>query len=651
MSIRTRAQMALFLMLSMMLISVSEAVILDDENRIEIILDDQTNVILYGLASRNPDRKTRKYYALPSNLHLTTKEDGVTPEFLFNSYVTNKSKEQGGISGAIMHFLVSWGLTTEQEKDLSKKLKKKFKGAKYMGPVPLEIDDKGGSFKIVSATLGSDLAPKLVTSGKAPLIPGGKAAAASQLTAEGAQLMASTFEADRSITDVSIVFDYNYRVLAPAARGYILIDWSKINVESERMSAEYKKWQSGTKTKSKRVCVLVFCGSSSKTKPTYSRSYDEMRSEYEYMREKKYIKVVFDQLRGGEATQKMQDAFFQFFLNMVTEKSDPDDGIPPPPSEKEKDKMPNIKYGNSYKYSKSFTKISNKSGTTKLVLRARTAVTYPIQLVGNLASWYDGVRDNPKCVYETVLDNPFFQHRDIRFILDLDAKDIFDEAINYVTVDVTKPRATGRPFEDRITIDKKFLEEKGVTANVTYSRGSDAGSDLYQYQVQWGLRGGEVYPNDEEVELKEGSWEAVSLAPPVRPRVIEVESDLDELEASDISRATIQIHYPRFGKEVEQNIHISPAQGEALVSQRIFTDKDAEGYIYRVIFNHKRDGKLALPWTARVSDDYIYVNIPEELLVEEENEFKTLAKEAAKTIATSASEKVLDKFEELLGGN
>ena len=77
-------------------------------------------------------------------------------------------------------------------------------------------------------------------------------------------------------------------------------------------------------------------------------------------------------------------------------------------------------------------------------LEARFAVRRPHQVVGNLASWYDGVKNNQDCVMQVNLNDPFFQHREVRFILDLEAQDIFEDVVNYVTVNVKKKRETGR---------------------------------------------------------------------------------------------------------------------------------------------------------------------------------------------------------------
>jgi hypothetical protein len=121
------------------------------------------------------------------------------------------------------------------------------------------------------------------------------------------------------------------------------------------------------------------------------------------------------------------------------------------------------------------------------------------------------------------------------------------------------------------------------------------------------------------------------------------------MKASDISRITVQIHYPQLGQELEENVQLSPAKNEPLVSKRIFMDRGSRGYVYRLIVNHTREGKLVLPWTARVGDDYIYATIPEELL-KEGSPLKEEAKKAAESTVDSAKERVLDKFKPVLGG-
>jgi hypothetical protein len=619
----------------------ARAVILDDENKIDVVLKDNTHVTLYGQATSTPGLKTANYYYMPVNLHLSQRPDG-TPEFLFLKFTTEKRADQGGVNGGLMHFLMEWGLTPDQEKELTEAIKEKNPKAVLMGAVPLEAETgDGGSFQIISGTLSDDkMATKLVSSGKAPLVPGGKCAAASRLTAEGAQLLAASFEKARSITDLSIALNFGYTTLTPAARGTITFDWSKLETHFDSLGAAYSRKQ--TSTSKSGGSFLFFSWDS--YKPEYSYSYDEMHKHYDYLIESQVVKIQFDELVSDERVAKVREAFFQYFLNAMAEPAPPSQ--PAPASDKEKQGSPNIQYGDRYVYKKQSFERAFSQKTKRISLNYRMAIRRPFQLVGNLASWYDGVRDNPKCVAAVNLNDPFFAHRDINFILDLDAKDMFEQEANYVTVNVRKKRSTGNPFEDHVTIDSKYLKDHGINATVTYARADDKDADVYEYQAQWSFRGGMVYPPAPAWE--KGSWEGVTLAAPIVPRTIEVEGDLDAMKASDITRITAQIHYQKFGQEVEENFSLSPAKNEPLVSKKVFMDRDSKGYAYRLIVDHKTDGKMATAWSAKVADDYIYAAIPKDML--EQPDLKAVAKSMALDATSSAKEKVLAKFTELLGG-
>jgi len=670
----------------------ASSVVLDDEDVITVVLDDGTQVVLYGQAvsKKAPSTEsgprpnvaemtrevvgdlgeeedeegaaqqvaqpqftapirtmaflahavvpTKDYYYLPVNLRLSKRVDG-TPEFLFLKFTTEEREADGGVSGAIMHFLMEWGLTPDQERELRSKLAAQHPGAKLAGAIPMEPEGETGSFKIISATLSDEsMAPSIVTSGKAPLVPGGKAAAASRLTANGAQLLAASFEEARSITDVSIALDFAYQTLTPAAKGWISFNWEKLSAEREIIEAEY------TATEEEDTdwgCWFIFCAVWEEE--TYSYTYDELREFYSFMEEKKIVELYFEETIEDERVDKIRDTFFDYFLQSMT------DAVPPPPPAEAQEPyaMPDIQKGSSYTFNREVIKGVFEKKVETFNLNYRLAVRRPHQLVGNLASWYDGVRDNPKCVASVNLNDPFFQHRDIHFILDLDAKEMFDEAINYVTVNVRKNRTDGRPFQDHVTMDAAYVEASGITSTVTYARGEDTNPDAYQYQAQWSLKGGNIYPKNPP--WTQGSWEGVTLSPPVVPRTIELEGDLDEMEASEITRVTAQVRCWQFGQEKEENIQLSVVGGESLVEQKIFCDRDSPGYAYRLIVNHKREGKLALPWEAQIGDNYIYANLPQELLAAEPTIIEE-AKDAAKDLLTGAQENVLDKFRDLIPG-
>jgi len=608
---------------------------LDSENRVDIKLDDGTSIILYGQSSSVIGRKTNRYYYLPTGLKIGARPDG-TPEFLFMKFTTEEREDQGGINGGIIHFLMEWGLTPSQKTELEEKLAAKVKGAKVMGGVPMQLDEKVESFKILSATLSDEeRSSKVVTSGKAPLIESGKVAAAAQLDKYGAQLLASTFERAQSITDLSVVLDYYFTLQTPAVKGKIVFDWVKLEREYDNISAQYRKKDRG--------CGLL-CNETFQT-------YKEVRSHYDFLREHEVIRFEWEETLNDERVDVIREAFFQYFLNAFTEQSPAksEDDTPSNVTLADTLSVPNIQQGAGYRFRSSLTKGSFKRKTKVIDLReVRLAVKQPYQIVGNLASWYNQVKDNPKCIYSVNLNDPFFKHRDIRFVLDLEAKEMFDEAVNYVTVNVRKKRSSGNDYEDHITFDKAFIEKSGITAVKTYARGEDTDPSAYEYQAQWSLKGGNIYPRNPS--WIKGTWEGVTLEPPVTTRTIELEADLDELQSSDITRVTAQIRYKRFDEEVESNIQLSARGDEAIINKKIFLDRDTNGYVYRLVLNHKTEKKLVLPWEPMINDNYIYVNIPEELLDTESEIFK-IAKDTGKELATKAGEKILDKFDEIFNND
>ena len=94
-----------------------QAQTLDYENRVSIALKDGTQVVLYGRAQTLNSNFTGDYFYLPVGLTLGKKADGETPEFLFMKYTTEERTDAGGVQGALLHFLMEWGLTQEQEKE------------------------------------------------------------------------------------------------------------------------------------------------------------------------------------------------------------------------------------------------------------------------------------------------------------------------------------------------------------------------------------------------------------------------------------------------------------------------------------------------------------------------------------------------------
>ena len=632
--------------------TLSEAQILDYQNKVSIILSDGTPVTLYGRASNSKTsggdsyQFTGDYYYLPVNMRLSKKDDG-TPQFLLLKYTTDERADAGGVQGALMHFLMEWGLTPEQERELDTKLKTKvrelargnalFAGVttpKVMGAVDLTAD-QDNSFRVISAVLNDQsMTPNLISSGKAPVIEGTKVAVASKLDKNGAQLLAATLEKNRSISDVSLEMTFKYSLLFPAVRGKIVVDWSKFETAFEHFSAKYKHDNRDTKDGDD---------------DTYS--YDEVKRIYESAIETKAVVIDIDKNTTDDAVaNKVVEEFMNVMINALTDKDDQNER-PAAANDEEKQADPNIRYGSRYRFNR--TKFESRYSRKYEVynLNYRLAIPKEIVITENLAAWYDGVRDNKKCVASVNLNDKFFQHRDINLILSEGSEQLIGKEVNYVTVNVRKKRNDGNDFFKSVTVDKEYLKKNGVRTNLTYARGEDDNTEVYEYQLQWSFTDGDVYPNPSP--WIKGSWEGLALTVPVKPRSIEMEANLDDLREAGITRATLQMRYMKLGKEVESNIPLTVSKNEPLVKETIFTDPDTRGYAYRLVFNHKESGKLATPWDAKVNDDYVYVNIPEDFRDKTSEAFLKaieIGKEVTETVdGDSPVSKVLDKFKDVIG--
>jgi hypothetical protein len=579
-------------------------------------------------------------------MRLSKKDDG-TPQFLLLKYTTDEKADVGGVQGALMHFLMEWGLTPAQERELEQKLKEKIKELargnalfarvstpKVMGAVDLTAE-KDNSFRVISAVLtDATMTPKLISSGKAPVIEGAKVAVASKLDKNGAQLLAATLEKNRSISDVSLEMTFKYSLLFPAVRGKITIDWSKFQSAYENFSATYRHNNKDTKDGDD---------------DTYS--YDEVKQLYSSAIESKAVNIEIDKNTTDDAVaNKVVEEFMNVMISSLTDNADQEER-PAPADDEEKQQDPNIKYGKKYRFNKTKWESHYARKIEVYNLSYRIAIPKEVVITENLAAWYDGVRDNKKCVASVNLNDKFFQHRDINLILSEGSEKLIGKEVNYVTVNVRKKRNDGNTFFKSVTIDKEYLKKNGVRTNLTYARGNDNNDEVYEYQTQWSFNDGEVYP--ENSPWIKGAWEGLALAVPVRPREIELEGNLDDLKAVGITRATLQMRYMKLGKEIESNIPLTVSKNETLVKSTIFTDPGTRGYAYRLVFNHKEEGKLATEWDAKINDDYVYVTVPE-AYKDKTSEIFRKAIEIGKEVTENNGEitgvsQVLDKFKDVLG--
>jgi hypothetical protein len=593
-----------------------------------------------------PQPKSSRFYYLPPNtaLHLSKRPDG-TPEFLFVRYTTDKKDSEGGTQGGLMHFLMELGMTKAQEDELRLEVSRRCKGddgkGELMGAVEISEAEEKGSFKIISATLSdTGMTKSMVQSGHAPVLPGGKLAAAANLSANGAQLFLSTVEKKKgSVADLSVELDYSYVVQLPAAKGAIFFHWSKMAEAADQYMLDYESKSKGGWFRKDEIHVTK----------------EQLQSFMNFAAEKSVVEFVFEGYNpDSEFTKMILQAMTDYFLNSMMQAQDkePDLNVGQDDDDKKGQEEP-VKQAEgkneetTYKINKRKLMQSWAQKDQVIKLEAGLAVRKKFSVVGNLASWYNGVKDNPRCVQAVNLNDPFFQRRDLRFILDLDAKDIFEKMVNYATVNVRKKRSNGSEFNDSLTIDADYLKTKGIAGNITYARMDDTNTEAYEYMTQWSVRGGHVFPA--QPRWLKGSWEGVTLSPPIEEWTIEAEGDTAQMEASNIARVSVEIHYPTFGEEQTKIIALSPKTGDEIHTEKIYVDRGTKGFAYRLIVHHKTEGRMVLPWQARIGERYVYATLPPEILTA--GNPRQQAIEAAKKLGQTGTEKVLDQFQQLFANS
>ncbi len=584
---------------------------------VDLKLKDGTTVRCFPGATKDPAKKSKNYYYLPANPHVSRDKDG-TPKFSMVRFVTDKTKENGGAEGAIIHFLVEYGLSKKQQQETAKLLKKKVKGALLKGAVPLEVGSEGNSFNIVSATLtDKGFTSTLVTSGKAPVMEGQKVAVAARLDAYGATLLAKTLE--QPTTDISVVFDLKYVVKLPAYDVQVKINYDKYHeIEKEYTETREKK----TKTKRYWNPKWYNALNISKSKSTVITEEEQTRA-LDFLQETGV--VTFDYVQHVPDADKeivesgLHKIVLESFFDMQKRLGEPTDEELSDESDSEDDKSAAEQRrkaaakAKKYSYTVFQRKEIKRSSSQTLNLKKVIARYEHHTMTGNVGTWYAKYKDNPKLVTEVNLDDPFFQRREMRFVIDNEAYDIFNEMVNYATVQVRVPRKGQRPFIDELTIDKKYLEQNGQTALLSYARMGDD-KQIYDYAVQWSLRGGHLYPKNPN--WAKGELMAVTLSAPVRPITLEAEADLDELEEMGVARVSVELRYKRFGKQFidSKGLALSPSVGEPVVNKVLYQDIDKDTLEYRLIYHHKKLGKIKSKGWNIVEGDYIYC-APTEILL------------------------------------
>jgi hypothetical protein len=566
---------------------------------------DEGRRIINGVQLLQDATDPTAYYYLPQFPRLATKADG-TFELLCLKYVD----AAGGTHGGLFHALVEFSLPADVVEELEKTLKKQVANARIVGPVPLmqaleSGEDGVGSFRVVSAILADrekgGFTKSLVTSGKAPLLPGSRAVVAAILTQQGATLLWDSLTGAASDVSVGISGYYEAQV-----QGYN----AKVHAEMETVYRHFSlisnKQQGFTKRQIRDVVDELQRNGALKVE-AFDRSAAlgantaGMDGLLQVVTDK-LVEVMFNATTGWSADPAREAAveanqlqgrqqrgwFSRTFLGAR-----------------------NTKY-----YTDDQWVLKNRSdirrNTFSLVLSKTSTIKVPVDTAGNLGGLYSALGKDPRYFRIVNLADPAFEFRPVHFQVDGDYVDAFQDTINFVSINFRK-RYPGKPaFTKSLHLTHADLKSGSTMRDVAFPRLDLPEADWveFEYQVLWSLRDGPTlsvpHKADQWIRSKDA---AVALAPPLEKRVIEIDADRQLFQKAGIASAVVEFATIVGGKPRWQRARaiLRATDSAPTVKVAIYRDRGTELAV-RVIWHSPKgtvEGQLSL-----LESDYLYVAPP-----------------------------------------
>ncbi len=550
---------------------------------------------LNGVLLLQDARDANVYYYLPPAPRISTRKDGG-----LELSVVKFIDPQGETSGGLLHMLITFTLPPDELDALREALKKEKPGARLQGPVPLRQEDEG-SFTIISGTLSDKgFTRSLISSGRAPVTPGSKAAVAATLTPHGATLLWESMS--RPTSDVSVALRTYYEATLPSFRARIHADVSTVY---SHFSSVFNKQKSYTKRQVRDVV-------------------DEL------VRSGDITVEVLDRLPEDTANQAMQS-----LVDMVTGKLteiifDTKTGFTAIP-EKEKGVEKGQIKGRQKKgwLAQLFTSTGNQKYVTdnqyvikkrkdinravfSINLTRRSVIKVPVDTAGNISGLYEAFKDDTQMFRVVNLADPAFQKRDIYFRIDGDYSGAFESIMNFAGVSLRKSYSDHADATGELIFTREDIHEGTMSKSWRYARlGQKNDSWLdYDYRMTWSIKGQhQIKQPKEEEEWLHSSDPIITLAPPLHRLDMEIDADRFLFEDAAIRSATLEVRYKVFGKTQTERLSVMRSTDAESVSNAVlFHDPDTR-VEYRVNWYPARDKPIKGDWQ-QLDESYLVLMPP-----------------------------------------
>lgn len=559
------------------------AVVNYESGRIEI-----DGILLLQDAS-DPDA----YYYLSPAPRVSTKPDG-SLELSVVKFVD----PQGETSGGLFHMLVTFSLPDDELAQLRESLKREKSDARLLGPVPLRQNQEG-SFAVISATLSDEgFTESLISSGRAPLTPGAKAAVAATLTPHGATLLWDSL--NRPASDVSVALSAYYEAMLPSFNARVHADISTVYTHFSSVQSVQERY----------------------TKRQIRDIVDEL------VRTGTVAVEVFDRLPEDTASQAMQS-----LVDLVSEKLteiifDTTSGFTAVPEKEVAVEKGQIK-GRQKKgwMAKLFTGTGDQTYYTddqfvlkqredinravfSINLTRRSVIRVPVYTAGNISGLYEAFQDDPRVFRVVNLADPAFQKRDIFFCIDGDFSGAFEEMMNFAGVAVRKTYKEHSDATGEVVFAREDIREGRLSKPWTYARLGEKENDWldYEYRTIWSIQGRHSISDPSDTDAwNRGSDPMVTISPPLDRMDLAVDADRFLFEDAGIRTAMFEVRYRIFGQDKIDRLAVMRAtDADSFNTTVLFHDPESR-VEYRVTWYDQSGQPARDAWQALESSYLVLV--------------------------------------------
>jgi hypothetical protein len=512
------------------------------------------------------------FYYIPQFPRLSSRADGVF-EFVCLKYV-----DVGGTSGGLFHALVEFTLPSDVVAALEKQLKKEVPNGRIVGPVPLlqalkDGEEGVGSFEVVSSILADrekgGFTRSLVTSGRAPLMPGSKAVVAALLTQQGATLLWDSMSGPTS--DVSVAIHAYYEAAVKAYNAKVTAQMETVYTHFSRIANQQQDF---TRRQLRDIVDDLQRKGDLKVE-ALDRSAglgikaDDMGGILQVVTEK-LIEVMFDHKTGWSAEPARETAVE---ANQIQGRQQHGwlarlFGGPH-----------NTKYFSDDQYVlKRRTDVRRNEFT--LTLGKSTTIRVPVDSAGNLNGLYGALKNDPHYFRIVNLADPAFESRPVHFQVDGEYVDSFQDTLNFVSVNFRKAYANQPVFTKALTFSHAEIKEGKTVQELVFPRlgAQGPGWDEYEYQVRWSLRDGDTL----SAPAASAKWHKardprIALTPPFEKQVIEIDADRALFGPNGVVTAVVEIGTTLGGKpRLQQKGILRAADASPITKVAVYRDRGAE---------------------------------------------------------------------------